>query len=236
MICPKKKSLVATAEFETLIAPAQNFALNDAGFQSVWRTLNSPQSLWLWSPLPLSWSGWALFLRPAGTDDGACAPTDGEQHTKNPHTTSNRTPQPLSPEADPFVQDETLGDEQKVWREWSGGIQKAGWSEGWEEASQNSIQAVFLLVAFNQGKLLRWWVESVNVFKAFTPLVMSQNPGRKTKLFFSTKEIRWRTVLKHGRQLGSSSTLTPEGGRDRCSPATLCASSLSADSPFTESF
>lgn len=215
----------------------------------MWGTLKLPQSLWLWSPLPLSWSGWARFLRPAGSDDGARAPTEGEQHTKNAHTTSNRTPQPLSPEADPFVQGGTLGEEQNVLREWSGVIQKAGRGEarrggGAAFPSQSWIQVVFLLV--DQRTLLRWRVKSFNVCDAFTPLVMSktQTPvyriakarrcerGRKTRLFFLTTEMK--SVLKHGRQFGRVST--PEGGRDRSCPATLCASSLSADPPFTESF
>lgn len=33
--------------------------------------------------------------------------TDGERHTENLLSTSTRTAQPLSPEADPFVQGET---------------------------------------------------------------------------------------------------------------------------------
>lgn len=53
------------------------------------------------------WSGWALFLRPVGADHSVCALTEGEQHTDNPLSTSTRTAQPLSPEADPFVQGET---------------------------------------------------------------------------------------------------------------------------------
>lgn len=61
----------------------------------------------------LSQSGWARVLRPIGTDHSVCALTDGEQHTDNPHSTSARTAQPLSPEADPFVQGETLGDGSK---------------------------------------------------------------------------------------------------------------------------
>lgn len=42
-----------------------------------------------------------------------CALTNGEQHTDNPFSTSARTVQPLSPEADPFVQGETLEDGSK---------------------------------------------------------------------------------------------------------------------------
>lgn len=61
----------------------------------------------------LSRSGWARFLRPVGTDHRVCAPTDREQYTDNPLATSARTAQPLSPEADPFVQGETLGDGSK---------------------------------------------------------------------------------------------------------------------------
>lgn len=61
----------------------------------------------------LSRSGWARFLRPVGTDHRVGALTDGEQHTNNPLCTSARTAQPLSPEADPFVQGETLGDGSK---------------------------------------------------------------------------------------------------------------------------
>lgn len=63
----------------------------------------------------LSWSGWARFLRPVGTDHRVCALTDGEQHTDtdNPLFTPARTAQPLSAEADPFVQGETLGDGSK---------------------------------------------------------------------------------------------------------------------------
>lgn len=37
-----------------------------------------------------------------------CALTDEELHTNNPLCTSARTAQPLSQEADPFVQGETL--------------------------------------------------------------------------------------------------------------------------------
>lgn len=55
----------------------------------------------------LARSGWARFLGPAGTDHRA---TDGEQHSDNPLSNSCRTAQPLFPEADPFVQDETLND------------------------------------------------------------------------------------------------------------------------------
>lgn len=36
-----------------------------------------------------------------------------QQHTDDPLSSSARTAQPLSPEADPFVQDETLGDGSK---------------------------------------------------------------------------------------------------------------------------
>lgn len=61
----------------------------------------------------LSRSGWARFLRPVGTDHSVRALTDGEQHTDNPFSTSARTAQPLSPEADPFVQGEIQGDESK---------------------------------------------------------------------------------------------------------------------------
>lgn len=61
----------------------------------------------------LSRSCWARFLRPIGTDHRVCALTDGEQHTDNPLCTSARTAQPLSPEADPFVQGETRGDGSK---------------------------------------------------------------------------------------------------------------------------
>lgn len=61
----------------------------------------------------LSRSGWARFLRPVGTGHRVCALTDREQHTDNPLSTSARTAQPLSPEADPFVQGETLGDRSK---------------------------------------------------------------------------------------------------------------------------
>ena len=57
----------------------------------------------------LSQSDWARFLRPVGTDHSVCALTDGEQHTNNPLSTFARTAQPLYPEADPFVQGETLG-------------------------------------------------------------------------------------------------------------------------------
>lgn len=58
----------------------------------------------------LSRSGWARFLRPVGADHRV---TDREQHTDDPLSTSSRTVQPLSPEADPFVQGETLGDGSK---------------------------------------------------------------------------------------------------------------------------
>lgn len=58
-------------------------------------------------------SGWAQFLRPVGTDHSVCALTDGEQHTNNSLSTSARTAQPLSPEANPFVQGETLRDGSK---------------------------------------------------------------------------------------------------------------------------
>lgn len=61
----------------------------------------------------LSRSGWARFLRPVGADHWVCALTDREQYTDNPLSSSARTAQPLSPEADPFVQGETLGDESK---------------------------------------------------------------------------------------------------------------------------
>lgn len=61
----------------------------------------------------LSRSGWARFLRPVGTDHRVCALTDEEQHTDNPLPTSSRKAQPLSPEADRFVQGETLGDGSK---------------------------------------------------------------------------------------------------------------------------
>lgn len=61
----------------------------------------------------LSWSGSARFLRPAGTDYRVCALTDGEQHTDNPLSTTARTAQPLSTEADPFVQGDTLRDGSK---------------------------------------------------------------------------------------------------------------------------
>lgn len=63
----------------------------------------------------LSWSSWARFLRPLGTDQCVCALTDGEQHTNtdDPLSTPARTAQPLSAEADPFVQGETLGDESR---------------------------------------------------------------------------------------------------------------------------
>lgn len=61
----------------------------------------------------LSRSGWAQFLRPDGTDHRVRALTDRERHTDNPLSTSARTAQPLSPEADPFVQGETLGDGSK---------------------------------------------------------------------------------------------------------------------------
>lgn len=39
-----------------------------------------------------------------------CARIDRERYADNPLATSARTAQPLSPEADPFVQGETLGD------------------------------------------------------------------------------------------------------------------------------
>lgn len=42
-----------------------------------------------------------------------CALTDKEQHADNSLSTSSRTAQPLSPEADPFVQGETRGDGSK---------------------------------------------------------------------------------------------------------------------------
>ncbi|KAK9538894.1 hypothetical protein VZT92_004036 [Zoarces viviparus] len=50
---------------------------------------------------------WARFLRPVGTDHR-------EQHTDDPLSTSSRTAQPLSPEADPAVQDETQRSVDKV--------------------------------------------------------------------------------------------------------------------------
>lgn len=64
----------------------------------------------------LSQSCWAWFLRPIGTDHRPCALTDREQHTDNLPSTSSRTVQPLSPEADPFVQDETRTDGSEVCR------------------------------------------------------------------------------------------------------------------------
>lgn len=60
----------------------------------------------------------ASSLGPAGLGSSSgllalirvCALTDGRQHTNNLLSTSARTAQPLSPEADPFVQGEALGD------------------------------------------------------------------------------------------------------------------------------
>lgn len=64
----------------------------------------------------LSQSGSARFLRPVGTGQRQRAQTDGEQHTHNPLSTTARTAQPLSTEADPFVQGGTLGDGSKGYR------------------------------------------------------------------------------------------------------------------------
>lgn len=136
----------------------------------MWGTLKLPQSLWLWSPLPLSWSGWARFLRPAGSDDGARAPTEGEQHTKNAHTTSNRTPQPLSPEADPFVQGGTLGEEQNVLREWSGVIQKAGRGEAEGRLSLLKAESKWFSCWLIRG---RFSVGGSNPSTSATPLLHS---------------------------------------------------------------
>ncbi|KAK1879357.1 Solute carrier family 35 member E1 like [Dissostichus eleginoides] len=61
----------------------------------------------------LSRSGLARFLRPVGADHRVCALTDGERHTDDPLSTCHRKAQPLSPEADPFFQGETLGDGSK---------------------------------------------------------------------------------------------------------------------------
>ncbi|KAK5859535.1 hypothetical protein PBY51_021087 [Eleginops maclovinus] len=61
----------------------------------------------------LSRSGFARFLRPGGADHRVCALTDGELHTDDPLSTFHRKAQPLSPEADPFFQGETLGDGSK---------------------------------------------------------------------------------------------------------------------------
>lgn len=72
------------------------------------QTSSLPQSPWLWSPLP------PLLVR-LGSVPQACwhwsqsVCTD----TNNPLSTPARTAQPLSAEADPFVQGETLGDGSK---------------------------------------------------------------------------------------------------------------------------
>lgn len=62
----------------------------------------------------LFWCDWAQLLRPVvGTNHRVRALPDGEQQTDQLLSTPVRTAQPLSAEADPFVQGETLEDGSK---------------------------------------------------------------------------------------------------------------------------
>lgn len=140
----------------------------------------------------LSRSGWARFLRPAGTDHRVCALTDGEQHTDNHLSTSARTAQPLSPEADPFVQGETLEDGSKGCRndlEWRS-RELAKREADFEAEARGSMKDRFSFLnqnpgsscaghvsdefCFQSGSLYSRQIESFNLFEPFALIVMSK--------------------------------------------------------------
>lgn len=101
-------------------------------------------------------SGWARFLRPVGTDHSVSALTDGEQLSNDPLSTSARTTQPLSPEADPFVQSESPRSVKRLQEQSGVAIQRTGQrggrSESWGSSYVDNVADCFCSTVSNPGE------------------------------------------------------------------------------------
>lgn len=120
-----------------------------------------------------------------------CALTDGEQHTDHPFSTSARTVQPLSPEADPFVQGETLEDlsngcrNDLEWRSREPAKQEADFEaeaqrstrERFSFSNQNPGSLVTVsgeFYCFQYGELYSSQIGSFKIFEPFALVDMSE--------------------------------------------------------------